>query len=59
MLSVKEQRKIYYEKNKERICAYYRKRYIEKKNEVNKDIKKEKNQDVFNIKHGLFIISFK
>lgn len=64
-MTTAEQRKKYYEKNKERICNYYKMRYLEKKLQIEKEIKKnekekdEKNEDIkFSIKQGPFIISF-
>jgi len=64
-MSTAEQRKKYYEKNKERICNYYKMRYLEKKLQIERENKKnekektEKNEDIkFSIKKGSFIISF-
>ena len=60
-MTTQEQRKSYYQKNKTRICNYYKMRYLQKKLQIEKEKKerKDKNEEpTFSIKHGSFIVNF-
>ena len=61
-MTTKEQRKTYYEKNKKRICNYYKMKYLQKKLQIEKtekeDNNKKKEEIKFTITQGPFIVSF-
>lgn len=61
-MTTQEQRKTYYEKNKKRICNYYKMKYLQKKLQIEKTKKEENNKKTeeikFTITLGSFIISF-